>query len=132
MSKQNDNSLRIDKWLWAVRLFKTRNQATQACKAGKVKIDGESVKPSREVKEGLIITVQSGTIKKTVKVVGLLHKRVGTGLVSHYMEDLTPEEEYIKQEKMKKQPAYMRPKGLGRPTKKERRDMADWFGWKKK
>jgi len=132
MSKQNDNSLRIDKWLWAVRLFKTRRQATQACKAGKVKIDGENVKPSREVKEGLIITVQAGVIKKTVKVVKLLYKRVGAKLVNHYMEDLTPEEEYIKLEKIKKQPSYMRPKGLGRPTKKERRDMDDWFGWNKK
>ncbi len=131
MSKKIDDSLRIDKWLWAVRLFKTRSQATQACKAGKVKIDGETVKPSREIREGLVITVQTGPIKKTVKVLELLHKRVGARLVSQYMEDLTPEDEYAKLEIIKKQPVSTRPKGFGRPTKKERRDIDNWFGWKK-
>ncbi len=131
MSKDGDNSLRIDKWLWAVRLFKTRNQATRACNAGKVKIDGNPVKPSRDIKPGMIITIQSGPLKKTVKVVELLHKRVGAKLVSNYMEDLTPEEEYLKLEKIKKQAVPMRPKGLGRPTKKERRDIDDWFGFNK-
>ena len=127
MANQNNNSLRIDKWLWSVRLFKTRSQATQACKAGKVKIDDVSVKPSREAKQGSIITIQAGTIKKTVKVIELLHKRVGARLVNQYMEDLTPEEEYLKLEKTKKQPIHTRPKGLGRPTKKERRDIDNWF-----
>jgi len=131
MSKNENDALRIDKWLWAVRLFKTRSQATQACKAGKVKIEGDNVKPSREVKPGLIITVQTGVIKKTVKVIDLLHKRVGAKLVHHYMEDLTPEEEILKKEKIK-QPAPTRPKGYGRPTKKERRDIDNWFGWKKR
>lgn len=128
MPKDQDNALRIDKWLWAVRLFKTRSQATQACKAGKVKINNETVKPSREIKEGLLVSVQTGPVRKVVKVTALLHKRVGAKLVNQYMEDLTPEEEYQKIEIIKKQPLATRKKGMGRPTKKERRDMDDWFG----
>ena len=128
MSNKKDDSLRIDKYLWAVRLYKTRSQATNACKAGKVKIDGDTVKPSRVIREGIIITIQTGAIKKTVKVIQLLHKRVGAKLVNQYIEDLTPEEEYMKLEQIKKQPALFRPTGLGRPTKKERRDIDDWYG----
>ncbi len=119
---------RIDKWLWAVRLFKTRSMATQACRAGKVKVDGQAVKPSREAQAGMVITLQSGPIRRTVKVVELLNSRVGAKLVSQYMEDLTTEEEYRKLEIIKTQ-SVMRPFRKGRPTKKERREMDDWFGW---
>lgn len=131
MPKDQNYILRIDKWLWAVRIFKTRSQATHACRAGKVKVDNSAVKPSTEVKEGMIITVQTDILKKTIKVITLLHKRVGAKLVHHYMEDLTPEEEYLKLDKMKNQSVFLRKKGFGRPTKKERRDMDNWFGWSK-
>lgn len=119
---------RIDKWLWAVRVFKTRSQATQACRGGKVKVDDQEVKPGREVKKDMRITVQWGPVKRDLKVLNLLDKRVGAKLVEQYMLDLTPEEEYRKLELMKNRQTY-RPKGSGRPTKKERRDMEDWFGW---
>ncbi len=118
---------RIDKYLWAVRLFKTRSQATDACRAGKVKIDQQAVKPSREIDTGMVITVQTGPILRTIRVKELLEKRVGAKLVSQYMEDLTPEEEYKKLEIARSQ-AGMRPHGKGRPTKKERREMDQWFG----
>ncbi len=127
MSQNKSNSARIDKWLWCVRLFKTRSLATRACRSGKIKIDNEDVKPSREISEGTIITIKSGAIEKTVKVKELLNKRVGAKLVDKFMEDLTPEEEYKKIELIKSQSVLKRPKGLGRPTKKERREIDDWL-----
>ena len=119
---------RIDKWLWAVRIFKTRSQATQACRAGKVKIDGQAVKPSREVQTDMVIQVQWGPIQKTLKVVALLNNRVGAKLVPNYIEDLTPEDEYKKLEIIRSRDG-LRPHGTGRPTKKERRELDEWFGW---
>src|SRR5206468_5704964 len=89
-------SVRIDKWLWAVRLFKSRSLATEACNAGHVKIGGNSVKPSRAVRSGEEITALAGRIHRTVKVVALLHQRVGAKLVSQFVEDLTPAEEYAR------------------------------------
>lgn len=121
-----EKSVRIDKWLWAVRLFKTRSQATDACRSGKVKIDEEVIKPSREVRIGQHIHLHIPPIIKTVKVVDLLEKRVGAKLVPGYMEDLTPESEYAKMEALRKNPLAKR---KGRPTKKERRDMDEWLGW---
>ncbi len=122
------NTPRIDKYLWAVRLFKTRSQATEACRAGRVKVDGQVVKPSREIHLGMVITVQGGPILRTIKIKELLEKRVGARLVIQYMEDQTPEEEYQKLEIAKSQTG-MRLHGTGRPTKKERREMDQWFGW---
>lgn len=119
---------RIDKWLWAVRIFKTRSQATQACRAGKVKIDDQAVKPSREVQPDMIIQVQWGPIQRTLRVVELLKNRVGAKLVPIYMEDLTPEEEYKKLEIIRSRDG-LRPHGKGRPTKKDRRELDEWFGW---
>ncbi len=121
-----EKSVRIDKWLWAVRLFKTRSNATDACRSGKVKIDEEVVKPSREVRKGQHINLHTPPIIKTVKVVELLEKRVGAKLVAQYMEDLTPAAEYAKLEALRDNPLAQR---KGRPTKKERRDMDDWLGW---
>ncbi|MBW6479253.1 MAG: RNA-binding S4 domain-containing protein [Bacteroidales bacterium] len=119
-------SVRIDKYLWSVRLFKTRSQATDACRSGRVKIDGDAVKPSRDVKVGQEISLHLGPITKTVKILQLLQKRVGAKLVPEYMQDLTPAEEYQKLELIKQSPFVKR---KGRPTKKERRDMDEWFGW---
>jgi len=113
--------IRIDKWLWSVRAFKTRSQATNACKLGKVKIAETNVKPSREIKLNEEISIQVNHITRTLKVIGLLDKRVGAKLVPEYMEDLTTSEEYDK-EKIKREINYeYRDRGLGRPTKKERR-----------
>jgi ribosome-associated heat shock protein Hsp15 len=113
--------IRIDKWLWAVRIFKTRSQATEACKSGKVKINDAAVKPSREIKLNEEIVVDINHISRTLKVLASLNRRVGAKLVVNYMEDLTPAEEYEK-EKIKREINYeYRDRGLGRPTKKERR-----------
>jgi ribosome-associated heat shock protein Hsp15 len=114
-------SVRVDKWLWAVRVFKTRSLAADACKGGKVKIDGQSVKASREVKEGDIIKVSLTTFTKTVRVISCLQNRVAARLVPDYMEDLTPREEYDKQKIRQELNIENRGRGSGRPTKKERR-----------
>jgi len=115
------DTIRIDKWLWSVRLFKTRSQATVACKGGKVKIEGMVVKPSREVKLEDIIQVQSGGFSKTVKVIGLLKNRVSARLAVEYVEDITPEEEIAKRLMLKDVNYERRERGVGRPTKKQRR-----------
>lgn len=113
--------IRIDKWLWAVRIFKTRSQASEACKSGKVKIDDVGVKPSREIKLEDRVSIQIGPLVKTVKVVGLLKNRVGAKLVENYLNDLTPQDEYDKIKLTKETNYEYRQRGVGRPTKKERR-----------
>lgn len=115
------DGVRIDKWLWAVRIFKTRSQATAACKGGKVKINGQNIKASREVKEGEKISISLTTFIKTVTVKALLQNRVSAKLVPDYMTDLTPSEEYDKQKINRELNAEYRERGDGRPTKKERR-----------
>jgi len=113
--------VRIDKWLWCVRIFKTRSQAAVACKSNKVTIQDQPLKPSRELHEGEEIQVQLGPLLKTVKVKALLKNRVGAKLVENYMTDLTPSEEYDRIKKMKEVNYEYRDRGIGRPTKKERR-----------
>jgi ribosome-associated heat shock protein Hsp15 len=118
-----DEGIRIDKWLWAVRLFKTRSQATEACKSGNVRIGGQIVKASREVKPGDEIEIHLKPVSKKVMVAGLIGHRIGPGLVSDYMVDLTPEEEYQKLKMMKELHFEYRDRGLGRPTKLQRREI---------
>lgn len=112
---------RIDKWLWSTRIFKTRSQATDACKKGNVKVNDQEVKPSRNVAIDDIITVNLKVFVKTVKVLDLLEKRVSAKLVDQYIEDLTPQEEYDKPRIMREVNYEYRERGLGRPTKKQRR-----------
>jgi len=119
--KEDAGGTRIDKWLWAVRIFKTRTQASDACKAGKVKIGGQSVKPSREIHLEDEINIQMGIYVKTVRVQGLIHNRVSAQLVPQFMLDLTPESEYEKLKTQHDVKTEFRPRGLGRPTKKQRR-----------
>lgn len=116
-----ENSIRIDKWLWAIRVFKTRSLASQACKAGKIKIEGKNVKASREVKFDDIISIQIGQLLKTIKVKGLIKNRVSAKLAVENYEDLTPAEEYEKIKVQKEVNYEYRDRGSGRPTKKERR-----------
>ncbi|HOW25671.1 MAG TPA: S4 domain-containing protein [Bacteroidales bacterium] len=118
-----EEHIRIDKWLWAVRLFKTRNQASQACRAGKVRMDEQPVKPSREVHVMDVISVNMGFICRTVRVRALLTNRVSARLVPDYATDLTPEEEYARLKLIRETNYEMRDRGLGRPTKKQRRDI---------
>ena len=113
--------VRIDKYLWCIRAFKSRSLATDACDGGKVKIEGSSIKPSRHIKLGEVITVQQGYVKRAFKVVDLLEKRVSAPLVKNYALDITPQEELDKL-KTEKYVSYMgKFKGSGRPTKKDRR-----------
>jgi len=116
-----ENSIRIDKWLWAVRLYKTRSQAADACKGGKVKIDGVNAKPSREVKVGDIIEIHHNYIRRVVKVKQPAKNRVAAKLVPELMEDLTPATEFEKLEMIKQLNQEKRDRGTGRPTKKDRR-----------
>lgn len=120
--------VRIDKWLWAVRVYKTRTQASDACRGGKVKMDGNNVKPSREVDEGDEIEIQQGIIKKRLKVIKAAKNRVAAKLVPELAEDLTPAEEYEKQELIRQFNHEKRDRGTGRPTKKERRDIGKLKG----
>jgi len=114
-------SVRIDKWLWAVRIYKSRSIATAACDSGRVTIGGQRVKPSRGIRPGDVIIAVAGDINRTIKVLALLEARVGARLVPDYMENLTPPSELQKQRERSYQIAAFRPKGTGRPTKKERR-----------
>ncbi|UZR93072.1 RNA-binding S4 domain-containing protein [Chondrinema litorale] len=115
--------MRIDKFLWSVRIFKTRNVAAEACKSGRVTMSGQFVKSSRAVKEGDVIEVKKTPIWRKFKVKKLLKSRVGAKLVDEYVQDLTPAEELEKLEIIRKSGILSRPRGLGRPTKKERRDI---------
>ena len=113
--------VRIDKWLWAVRIFKTRTLAADACKESKVTIGGQTVKPSRAVKPEDLIIAKTEAVTRTVRVLKLLDKRVGADKVAEYMEDRTPASEYERKPDTLAQPVFFRPKGSGRPTKKDRR-----------
>ena len=111
---------RIDKFLWSVRLFKTRTLASEACKSGKVTLAGHPAKASKEIHSGDIIELKKDHINMRIRVIKPIEKRVGAKLVEQSMEDLTPEKEYQKLELMKQNFEY-RDRGLGRPTKRDRR-----------
>ena len=115
------HTTRIDKWLWAVRIFKTRSLASEACSGGKIKIDGTAVKGSRNIVQNDIVQVRKGVVKYLYKVLKIAEKRMGAKLVQDFLEDMTPEEELAKLQSAHKQPIQTREKGQGRPTKKERR-----------
>lgn len=119
--------VRIDKWLWAVRVFKTRSLATDACKMNRVSINGQLTKPSRLVKEGDVISVRKPSIEYSFKVLRVLNNRVGAKLVPEYMENVTPKEQYDILELQRLSRFVDRAKGLGRPTKKDRRDMESFI-----
>ena len=118
------DTLRIDKWLWTVRLFKTRSQASEACKGGKVKINGQNAKASRDVKVDEIIEIQTQGIKHTIKIIKIVKNRVAAKLVPDLIKDLTPAEEYEKLEMMRLLNQEKRDRGAGRPTKKDRRTIS--------
>ena len=115
------NETRIDKWLWAVRLYKTRTLAADACRSGDVLANGQRVKPSRDVHVGQTLTAKTGSVQRTVKVLGFPPGRVGAKLVPTFLEDLTPASEYEKPREFTPAPQFTGSKGIGRPTKKARR-----------
>ena len=120
--------LRIDKYLWAIRLFKTRSLATDACRAGRVKLNGQNLKPSALVKIGEIYQVSKGIEKKIIEVVELLYSRVESKIAVTKYKDLTPEEETHAFKSVFHAPTLKRDRGAGRPTKKDRRDTDDLIG----
>ncbi|MBK7958226.1 MAG: RNA-binding S4 domain-containing protein [Bacteroidetes bacterium] len=125
----NLEKVRIDKFLWGIRLYKTRTLATEACDSGKVKIDGDNAKPSKLIKVGDIIKVRIEHHVKTIKVVKLLEKRVGAPIAIECYEDLTPESEkpsFIKSAFHMQ--SGTRDRGAGRPTKHDRREIDQFTG----
>ena len=121
--------VRIDKWLWCVRLFKTRSLATDAVNGGIVKLNDEIVKAGRAIKVNEVITFRRGPMTRTIKVKALLDKRVGAPLVENYIDDLTPEAEYEKAKLQRMANQGVRDRGDGRPTKKDRRSLDKWGEW---
>lgn len=115
--------MRIDKFLWSTRYYKTRNIATTACKKGRVKINGSPVKPSREVYPMDIVVVRKNQIDYQLTVLDIPESRVGAKLVDIYRKDTTPKEAFTNNELLQLAKDHYRKKGLGRPTKKDRRDM---------
>lgn len=119
--------MRIDKFLWHIRFFKTRSIATEACKKGQVKIDEVKIKPSKEVLIGDKIYIKKNQIEYIILVNDLPQSRVGAKLVGLYCTDLTPKEAFERQKEFLSSQQYYREKGEGRPTKKDRRDLDDWL-----
>lgn len=121
------SEVRIDKWLWAVRLFKTRSLAAEACKKGRVMIQGNPVKPSRNIKLGDVVVVRKNPVFFSYEVIGLIENRVGAKLVADHMKNVTTPDQLELFELGLIQQKNNRDKGLGRPTKKDRRDMDDFL-----
>ena len=119
---ETGDKIRIDKWLWMVRLFKTRSLATDACNAGKVKINAVNCKPSREIKKKEQIQIRIGILLKTVEVLAFPKNRIGAKLVADYCLDLTPQEEYERVKSISSAGEW-RDHGMGRPTKRDRRQL---------
>lgn len=127
-------SARIDKWLWAARVYKTRSMAVEAIKNSRVTIDGTTVKPSHIIKEGDVISVRKPPITYSFKVIACIETRVGAKLLPQVYENVTPAEEYEKLEMSRISGFVDRQRGTGRPTKKERRQLDAFtdplmFGW---
>lgn len=115
--------MRIDKYLWCIRVYKTRSLATDSCKKGHIKIGGSNVKASREVFGNELLLVRKDQINYQIRVIDLPESRIGGKLVDLYRKDMTPAEEFDKNELLKFAKEHYRKKGEGRPTKKDRRDI---------
>lgn len=127
MSTSSAAAGRLDKWLWAVRVFRTRSLASDACRAGSVAVNELPAKPARDVRPGETITVKQGLVRRTLRVVDVPRSRVGPKLVATYCTDLTPQEELERAREHSVQQILAREKGSGRPTKRDRRLLDDLF-----
>lgn len=119
---------RIDKWLWAVRIYKSRSLASDAVLSGKVKVEESSVKPSFMITTGKTVTVRKGLVTYKFLVKGIIEKRVGAAIAQEKYEDLTPQEELDKLKINAGIPSAFRARGTGRPTKKDRREIDRFLG----
>lgn len=115
---------RIDKWMWATRIFKTRTISTEACKKGRISVDGTTVKPSRTIKPGDVINVRKPPVTYSFRVLALTENRLGAKLVPGYLENITPQSQLDLLEIVKISGFIDRRKGLGRPTKREGRELS--------
>ena len=123
------DSTRIDKYIWAIRLFKTRSEATEACNGNKVQLNGVAAKPSKTVKAGDSISVRKGAVQYSYKVLKIAENRMGAQLVPEFAENLTPQSELDKLHAPRETFFVKRDRGSGRPTKKDRREMDElWDG----
>lgn len=120
------SAVRIDKWLWAVRIFKTRSQAAEACKKNKVFINGIVAKSSKMLSTDDTVEVKKTPLLYRYKVLGLIEKRVSAKLAVNFVEDITPEQEIIKLDLLRMNLSGVRAKGEGRPTKRDRRILDKW------
>ena len=120
--------IRIDKYLWAVRLFKTRSMATDLVKSGKITVNGEAIKPAKEIKVGDIIRIKKNNAVFSYKVLDLLQNRVGAPLVKNYLEDITPAAEIEKYKEYQANQKEFRDFSFGRPTKADRRKRNKFLG----
>ena len=116
-----NDKVRIDKWLWAVRIFKTRSMAAEACKKGKVTVDGISVKPSRDVRLNEIISLRVPPITRAYKVLAISGKRMSAKLAVDFVKDVTPQDQLNLLDATKNFGFEKRDRGIGRPTKHDRR-----------
>ena len=121
------SEVRIDKWLWAVRLYKTRSIAAEACKKGHVSMNGVNLKPARTIKVGDVVQVRKSPITLSLKVLPAIENRLSAKLVPEMLQDVTPPEQYELLEMSKMSGFVDRAKGTGRPTKKERRSLDSFF-----
>lgn len=119
--------MRIDKWLWCIRAYRTRSKAAAACKAGHVHLNGQVIKPASPVRVDDTLILEYPRLNRTLKVVALLPRRVGAPKAILHYEDLTPESEYEKLKKTTAQSIVTRERGTGRPTKKQRRELEKWL-----
>lgn len=118
---------RIDKWLWAVRIFKTRTIAAEACKKGRISINGTVIKPSKAVRDGDTVQVRKAPVTYTFRVIQAIENRVGAKLIPEMMENITPPDQYEILEMSRIGGFVKRAAGLGRPTKKDRRDIVGFM-----
>lgn len=121
-----DEPIRIDKYLWAIRLYKTRSLATEACRCGHVRMNGMPLKASHEIKVGEVYELSIEQLHKVIEVKQLLGNRVGAKLLENYMVDQTPKEEYERIQLVRQYAFEKRDRGAGRPTKRDRRDIEDF------
>ncbi|MEM1157034.1 MAG: RNA-binding S4 domain-containing protein [Verrucomicrobiota bacterium] len=131
---ESSSKVRIDKFLWSVRLYKTRSLAARACQGGQVKVNGQSIKAAHSVRSGDIITARRTGWMKTIKVIDLLEKRVGAARVGKFIEDLTAADEYRRAREIREAKEIttrhqdsFKHKKKARPTKRDRRQMESWF-----
>ncbi len=121
-------SVRLDKWLWAVRVYKTRREATEACRRSAVQLNGQTAKPSSRTRPGDEVTARTDALTRTLRVIGLTEKRVGAARVEEFLEDRTPAEEYEAERQRRENARLHARPGAGRPTKRDRREIERLLG----